>query len=136
MDGMVGLEAGQVRLLVLPDSPSRAKMMIARIFGLVRVVERCAGGHGRRPVASRAGSTAERVIPSETRLKTPTDVIEMLQEQVAMVRHASRVGAVEQARTVEYLLTVALKAIEAGTTAEADSGMPKRPFAMQKRRAK
>ena len=47
-----------------------------------------------------------RAIPSETRLKTPADVIELLREQVAQVRCESRGGTVEQARTVGDLLTV------------------------------
>jgi hypothetical protein len=76
-------------------------------------------------VASRMGRLEQvvsvrplsRSIPVETRLKTTADVIELLREQIGLVRCASRFSAVEQARTVGYLLTVALKAIEAGTTA-------------------
>ena len=56
-------------------------------------------------------------IPVAFRLQTAQDVIDLLQEQVALVRAAEDAGALEKARTIGYLAGVALKAIEAGNLA-------------------
>ncbi len=56
-------------------------------------------------------------IPVTFRLQTAQDVIDLLQEQVALVRAAEEAGALEKARTIGFLAAVALKAIEAGTLA-------------------
>jgi hypothetical protein len=52
-------------------------------------------------------------IPPEVRLKTAADVLELLQEQVAAVRADPHTGTVERARTVGYLASISLRAIEA-----------------------
>jgi hypothetical protein len=57
------------------------------------------------------------VIPLPFRLQTAQDVIDLLQEQVSLVRAETSAGALEKARTVGYLAGVALKAIEAGNLA-------------------
>lgn len=53
-------------------------------------------------------------VPEAVRLRTAADALGLLEEQVAAVRDDPAVGTTERARTVGYLLTVALKAIEAG----------------------
>ncbi|HEY1380564.1 MAG TPA: hypothetical protein VGF55_27430 [Gemmataceae bacterium] len=60
------------------------------------------------------GTTA---IPTAFRLKTAADVLALLEEQVAAVRADAAAGALEKARTLGYLATVSLKAIEAGDLA-------------------
>lgn len=66
----------------------------------------------------RAGDTCSTpvhpAIPIDTRLKTAADVIELLREQVGLLRADTSIGTVEKARAVGFLLTVALKAIETG----------------------
>jgi hypothetical protein len=54
------------------------------------------------------------VIPIPFRLQTAQDVIDLLQEQVAVVRAETKAGTLEKARTVGYLAAIALKAIETG----------------------
>jgi hypothetical protein len=44
-------------------------------------------------------------------------VIDLLQEQVALVRAEESAGTLEKARTIGFLAGVALKAIEAGNLA-------------------
>jgi hypothetical protein len=56
-------------------------------------------------------------IPVAFRLQTAQDVIDLLQEQVVLVRAAEEAGALEKARTIGFLAGVALKAIEAGNLA-------------------
>src|SRR6476659_5337211 len=54
------------------------------------------------------------IIPIPFRLQTAQDVIDLLQEQVAVVRAETNAGTLEKARTVGYLAAIALKAIETG----------------------
>ncbi len=56
-------------------------------------------------------------VPAAFRLKTAADVLALLEEQVAAVRADPDAGALEKARTLGYLATVSLKAIEAGDLA-------------------
>ena len=56
-------------------------------------------------------------LPLPFRLQTATDVIDLLQEQVAAVRNEQEAGTLEKARTIGYLAGIALKAIEAGNLA-------------------
>jgi hypothetical protein len=56
-------------------------------------------------------------LPLPFRLKTATDVVQLLQEQVEAVRVESEAGTLEKARTIGYLAGIALKAIEAGNLA-------------------
>jgi hypothetical protein len=56
-------------------------------------------------------------IPSAYRLKTAADVLALLEEQVSAVRADPNAGTLEKARTLGYLATVSLKAIEAGDLA-------------------
>jgi len=56
-------------------------------------------------------------IPLPFRLKTAADVIELLEEQVAVVRAEQEAGTLEKARVVGYLAAIALKAIEVGNLA-------------------
>ena len=55
--------------------------------------------------------------PLPFRLQTAQDVIDLHQEQVALVRAETSAGTLEKARTVGFLAGVALKAIEAGNLA-------------------
>ena len=69
----------------------------------------------------RAGDTGSTpvhpVIPLPTRLRTAADVIELLREQVGLVRADPSMPAGDRARTVGFLCGVALRAIEAGNLA-------------------
>ncbi len=56
-------------------------------------------------------------IPVTFRLQTAQDVIDLLEEQVTLVRAEAQTGALEKARTVGFLAGVALRAIEAGNLA-------------------
>src|SRR5437868_1809583 len=56
-------------------------------------------------------------LPAGFRLQTAEDVLDLLAEQLEAVRADGEVGTVERARTVGYLATVALRAIEAGNVA-------------------
>jgi hypothetical protein len=56
-------------------------------------------------------------VPAEFRLQTAQDVIDLLQEQVALVRADEDAGTLEKARTVGFLAGVALRAIETGNLA-------------------
>jgi hypothetical protein len=56
-------------------------------------------------------------IPIPIRLKTATDVLELLREQIDAVRAEPKVGAPEKARVIGYLAGIALRAIEAGNLA-------------------
>jgi hypothetical protein len=53
-------------------------------------------------------------IPVAFRLQTAQDVIDLLQEQVSLVREEKDAGILEKARTIGFLAGVALRAIEAG----------------------
>jgi hypothetical protein len=56
-------------------------------------------------------------IPVAFRLQTAQDVIDLLQEQVALVRASEEASAIEKARAIGFVAGVALKAIEAGNLA-------------------
>ena len=56
-------------------------------------------------------------LPLPFRLKTASDVLQLLEEQVEAVRAEPAAGALEKARTIGYLAGVTLKAIEAGNLA-------------------
>src|SRR5262245_43013564 len=56
-------------------------------------------------------------VPLPFRLRTAADVLSLLAEQVAAVRADAEAGTLEKARTLGYLATVSLKAIEAGNLA-------------------
>jgi hypothetical protein len=56
-------------------------------------------------------------VPVAFRLRTAADVLALLEEQVAAARADATAGALEKARTLGYLATVSLKAIEAGNLA-------------------
>lgn len=56
-------------------------------------------------------------VPSAFRLQTAQDVIDLLEEQVELVRAAPDASALEKARAVGFLAGVALRAIEAGNVA-------------------
>jgi hypothetical protein len=56
-------------------------------------------------------------VPLPFRLQTAQDVIDLLQEQVAAVRADHEARTLEKARTIGYLASVTLKAIEAGNLA-------------------
>jgi hypothetical protein len=53
------------------------------------------------------------VIP-EFRVRTAADVIALIEEQLLAVRGDSALGSCERARTVGYLASLALRAIESG----------------------
>jgi hypothetical protein len=55
---------------------------------------------------------AKTPLPLEFKLQTAQDVIDLLAEQIAAVKQDKEAGTLEKARTVGYLLTIALKAIE------------------------
>lgn len=56
-------------------------------------------------------------VPLPFRLKTASDVLALLEEQVQAVRAEPGAGPLEKARCVGYLAGVALRAIEAGDLA-------------------
>ena len=56
-------------------------------------------------------------IPLPLRLKMASDVLGLLEEQVAAVRNAPEAGTLEKARCIGYLAGISLKAIEAGDLA-------------------
>jgi hypothetical protein len=56
-------------------------------------------------------------VPTWFRLETARDVLDLLAEQFAAIRSDESITVVERARTVGYLASVALRAIEAGDLA-------------------
>ena len=70
---------------------------------------RRAGDHSTTPCTS--------PVPLAFRLKTASDVLALLEEQIGSVRSDKEVGTLERARTIGYLAGVSLKAIEAGNMA-------------------
>jgi len=56
-------------------------------------------------------------LPAEFRLQTATDVLGLVEEQVAAVRSDAEAKTLEKARTIGYLAGIALKAVEAGNVA-------------------
>ena len=59
---------------------------------------------------------SQTLLPADFRLQTAQDAVELLAEQMALVRGDQEAGTIEKARTIGYLIGVALKAIEAGDT--------------------
>ena len=53
-------------------------------------------------------------VPSEFRLKTAQDILNLLAEQVAAVRDAEDTSVIEKARTIGFLLNISLRAVESG----------------------
>ena len=66
-------------------------------------------------------------LPSGFRLKTAQDALELLAEQVSLIRNDADVGTVEGARAIGYLVGVALKAIEFGDLAARIEALEKGP---------
>ena len=56
-------------------------------------------------------------IPIETRLQTAADVLRVLEEQTGLVRADAELGTTDRARTIGFLASVALRAIDAGNLA-------------------
>jgi hypothetical protein len=57
-------------------------------------------------------------LPSEFRLKTARDVLELLSEQIDAVRHEPGAGTLEKARVIGYLGGIALRAVETADLAD------------------
>ena len=57
------------------------------------------------------------LLPADFRLQTATDVLGLVEEQIAEVRSDTEAGKLEKARCVGYLAGIALKAIDAGNVA-------------------
>jgi hypothetical protein len=70
-----------------------------------------------RRAGDRCTTPSTSPLPLPFRLKTAADVLQLLEEQVANVRSEREAGTLEKARTIGYLVGVALKAIEAGNLA-------------------
>ena len=71
--------------------------------------------------ARRAGTVTPRVkpsIPSAMRAGTAADVVRILVGQVEAVRRARRLGVTERARTVAFVCSVLLRAIETADLAK------------------
>jgi hypothetical protein len=64
-----------------------------------------------------SGTPGGTPLPSEFRLRTAQDVIDLLSDQIEAVRDEKTVGTLERARTIGFLAGIALKAIEAGNMA-------------------
>ena len=63
----------------------------------------------------RAGSCqtpGQTLVPTEFRLSTAREILNVVAEQIAAVREDPDAGTLEKARTVGYLAGVALKAVE------------------------
>ena len=57
------------------------------------------------------------LLPEEFRLDTARDVLELVGEQAEAVLNDDDIGTVERARTIGYLATILLRAIESGDMA-------------------
>jgi hypothetical protein len=55
---------------------------------------------------------AIRELPSEFRLRTAEDLVELVQEQIDAVRHDPAARAIEKARCIALLIGVALRTLE------------------------
>ena len=69
----------------------------------------------------RAGSCqtpGQTQLPTEFRLRTAEDVLELLAEQVVAVKQDQQVNTTERARTVGYLCGIALRAVETADMAD------------------
>jgi len=51
-------------------------------------------------------------IPLEFKLKTAQDILELLAEQISAVKRDPEAGTLEKARTIGYLASIALRAVE------------------------
>lgn len=56
-------------------------------------------------------------LPMPFRIKTATDVLDLIGQQIAAVQSEPEADTLEKARCIGYLTSVALKAIEAGNMA-------------------
>jgi hypothetical protein len=56
-------------------------------------------------------------LPESFQLRTPGDVLQLLQWQIAAVARDTRANSVDRARAIGYLASLSLKAIEADTLA-------------------
>jgi hypothetical protein len=56
-------------------------------------------------------------VPTDFRLKTAADVVALLEGQVRAVRDDTALATCDRARTIGYLASVSLRAIEAGDLA-------------------
>jgi hypothetical protein len=72
----------------------------------------------RRLPATVCQTPAQTRLPSEFRLKTARDVLNLIDEQVAAVRADADAGTLEKARTIGYLAGIALRAVETAELAE------------------
>ncbi|MCI0704594.1 MAG: hypothetical protein L0241_26355 [Planctomycetia bacterium] len=70
-----------------------------------------------RRAGDRCTTPSTSPIPTAFRLQTAQDVIDLLEEQVTLVRAETEAGTLEKARTIGFLAGIALKAIEAGNLA-------------------
>ena len=68
--------------------------------------------HDRR--LRRPSADGPRLLPLPFRLKTATDLLTLLEEQITAVRGDQEASALERARVVGFLTGIALKAIEGG----------------------
>ena len=62
---------------------------------------------------TRCQTACQTLLPSPIRLKTAQDVLELLAEQVELVRADNRASTLERARTVGFLAGTVLRAVEA-----------------------
>ena len=67
--------------------------------------------------AGESGTPCGTPVPLPFRIKTASDVLALLEEQIGALRADGALSTVERARTVGYLAGIALKAIEAGDLA-------------------
>lgn len=71
----------------------------------------------RRCRAARIGTRVEPTVPVPLRLETARDVLELVAEEIRNVKADAELKTGERARTVGYLATIMLKAIEAADMA-------------------
>jgi hypothetical protein len=57
-------------------------------------------------------------VPTEFRINTARDVLDLLGEQIYAVKNDAEIGTVEKARTIGYLCSTSLKAVELVDLAE------------------
>lgn len=73
--------------------------------------------YGRLRRTGDAQTPNQTLVPVAFRLKKAADVLALIEEQVGAVRGDDTLTTVERARTVGYLASIALRAIEAGDLA-------------------
>ena len=66
----------------------------------------------RRTRAAKRGTCVEPTIPVTVRLQTARDVLALIEDELANVRGDGRLKSAERARTVGYLASIALRAVE------------------------